>query len=732
MKKRRVTITLGALILVAGTLARAEDPVPFADANLKQAVIDALSLLTPPIMTTDPTPSDMSRLERLSAPSKGIVNLTGLEYATRLTFLELPGNQISEITALSQVPSLTHVRLSDNQVSDIAPLSNRPYLRELDLSRNRVANISLLSTLPQMQDLTLPGNGIQDIRVLSDLTNLRKLNLNNNHLDSIAPLSGLTTLTNLSLVSTGIGDIGPLTNLTNLTSLDLSTAPDFGWPNMISDIGPLQDCTRLLNLQLLGLQISNIEALTRMTMLTTLRLSHNLIENIQPLSQVGALQKLNLDYNKIIDISALDRLANLTELTLHHNQISDISPALGFLTGKTTLNLQGNRIANLSPLAQLTTLQSLDLNTNLITDISALSGLTNLKWLHLHDNQIADLGPLSDLTALGNLWLQNNDIRDVSIISNLSNLTNLRLGGNHITDISALTELTHLTQLYLFNNKELSWDAYCVAIPAIRNNNPGIALYYDPNPYDCSRRAEPTPTGDDVPVTPTDSTTGGTPVTLTFEQVTTAGATTLTTMGTAPAPIPSGFEIGDPATYYEIATTASYSGLIDVSISYANVAFEGDPEALRLYHYEGGAWVDCTTVVYPDQQIVCGAVTSLSPFAILRDTVPPTVEHITATPNVLWSPNHKMVEVAVTVDATDNSGKTPTCRIVDVSDTESTEADPAWEITGPLTVRLLAERSGSGGDRVYTIHVQCADGAGNVATATLDVTVPHDQGKKKK
>jgi hypothetical protein len=103
---------------------------------------------------------------------------------------------------------------------------------------------------------------------------------------------------------------------------------------------------------------------------------------------------------------------------------------------------------------------------------------------------------------------------------------------------------------------------------------------------------------------------------LTFAEVTASGETSLTTSDSAPEP-PAGFQLGDPATYYEITTTASYAGLIDVCISYAGVSFSGPPEALRLMHYENDQWVDCTTVVDTQNQTVCGAVTSLSPFAIM-------------------------------------------------------------------------------------------------------------------
>ncbi|MBI4660133.1 MAG: HYR domain-containing protein [Verrucomicrobia bacterium] len=55
------------------------------------------------------------------------------------------------------------------------------------------------------------------------------------------------------------------------------------------------------------------------------------------------------------------------------------------------------------------------------------------------------------------------------------------------------------------------------------------------------------------------------------------------------------------------------------------------------------------------------------------------------------------------------------------------DEDADWQITGRLTLKLRAERSGEGGGRVYTITVEGRDLAGNRVTKDVTVTVPHDQ-----
>ena len=115
------------------------------------------------------------------------------------------------------------------------------------------------------------------------------------------------------------------------------------------------------------------------------------------------------------------------------------------------------------------------------------------------------------------------------------------------------------------------------------------------------------------------------------------------------------------------------------------------------------------------------------------DTTPPKINSVTATPDTLWPPNHKMVPVTVTVDVSDICDATPTCKIVSVASNEPVDDSgdgstaPDWKIVGDLAVELRAERSGSRTGRVYTITVRCTDDSGNSSERSVTVTVAHDQ-----
>jgi len=113
----------------------------------------------------------------------------------------------------------------------------------------------------------------------------------------------------------------------------------------------------------------------------------------------------------------------------------------------------------------------------------------------------------------------------------------------------------------------------------------------------------------------------------------------------------------------------------------------------------------------------------------VTDAIPPTIASLTAAPNVLWTPNHKMVPVTLSASASDTCSAAPACRIVAVASNEPV-SDPAgdWTITGALTLDLRAERLGTGSGRVYLISVACTDASGNASTGTVAVNVPKSQG----
>jgi|GEM_PF-3235078 len=214
----KITVLLIVGLAVTANTVWAEDPVYFADENLKAAVEEALGI-------TDPTPSDMLGLTYLDARQRDIVDLTGLEHATNLTFLDLHNNQISDLSELSEMSMLTTLLLHRNQISDLWPLANLTNLTSITLQHNQITDTSPLLALTGLKFLDLHNNQISNLSGLSGMSMLTTQLLHRNQISDLWPLANLTNLTSITLQHNHISDISPLSVMNGLTSLYLYNNP---------------------------------------------------------------------------------------------------------------------------------------------------------------------------------------------------------------------------------------------------------------------------------------------------------------------------------------------------------------------------------------------------------------------------------------------------------------------------------------------------------------------------
>jgi hypothetical protein len=124
---------------------------------------------------------------------------------------------------------------------------------------------------------------------------------------------------------------------------------------------------------------------------------------------------------------------------------------------------------------------------------------------------------------------------------------------------------------------------------------------------------------------------------LTFSEVTADGNTIVVTSAGGPPP-PTGFKVvglSAQPVYYDINTTATFSGPVTVCIKYDETQVHGTESKLKLTHHDGTGFVDVTTSLDVANNVICGTTTALSPFAIMEpESAPSAVGGIAELPEV--------------------------------------------------------------------------------------------------
>jgi len=104
-------------------------------------------------------------------------------------------------------------------------------------------------------------------------------------------------------------------------------------------------------------------------------------------------------------------------------------------------------------------------------------------------------------------------------------------------------------------------------------------------------------------------------VSVTFSEVTGAGDTTMTVSTTNPGGGLASFRF--LGTWYDIDSTATYDGPVTVCITYDDSGISAGRERnLKIFHWDGTDWVDVTSSLDTDNNIICGTVSSLSWFGV--------------------------------------------------------------------------------------------------------------------
>ena len=165
------------------------------------------------------------------------------------------------------------------------------------------------------------------------------------------------------------------------------------------------------------------------------------IRDLTGLELAANLEVLGLGGNRVADLSPLADLQRLRRIDLWSNGVSDLRPLTG-LTALRDLRVAYNPVSDLAPLAELPELRRLAIGggpNNLSDPSPLLATLTNLYYLYAVDLDISDLSSLSPLTELEWLHLPDNPIVDLSPLRQLPKLRGVDVSGTQVDDLSPLS-----------------------------------------------------------------------------------------------------------------------------------------------------------------------------------------------------------------------------------------------------------------------------------------------------
>ncbi|MEW6752731.1 MAG: leucine-rich repeat domain-containing protein [Candidatus Latescibacterota bacterium] len=140
---------------------------------------------------------------------------------------------------------------------------------------------------------------------------------------------------------------------------------------------------------------------------------------------------------------------------------------------------------DLEDLAQLTELVAPDRG---IQSLRGIEQLVGLEVLELSGNQVTDLAPLAALTRLRMVGLEHNQVRDLGPLSQLHHVEVLILNRNQVTDLGPLLGMASLASVEVLGNP-LGRPALTGVIPALQER--GVQVLYEAEPPDGAGGLEP-------------------------------------------------------------------------------------------------------------------------------------------------------------------------------------------------------------------------------------------------
>ncbi|EPD1578729.1 LapB repeat-containing protein [Listeria monocytogenes] len=426
-------------------------------------------------ITQEVSQTDLNKITSLTATSKGIVDLTGIDLLSKLTSLSISGNQITDISALNGLVNLSNLNVSNNKITsfNLNANSNLPMLSAVDIRSNNLKNINVQDqpklwtfkcdtgssseltevTLKNLPTLIVAGNGssaYQNDIVFSSTPGLSKVILEN--LPSISSSVRLDRCAIEELV---------INNLPKVSMVNISN-------NKITTLEGLENLSAVNTLYVSENLVTEIESMHAFPKLQKLELGWNALTNVV-MDQVTAekfplLRTMNVRGNNLIKINIQDQpklwtfecdtgsSSELTEVTLKNLPIL-------IAVGNGSSAYQDDIVFSSTPGLSKVILENLPSTSSEVKldhcaiEELVINNLPKASVVIISYNKITTLEGLENLSAVSKIDAYENLVTEIENLHAFPKLQTLTVDNNHISVLptSLKTENPVLTTLSAMN-----------------------------------------------------------------------------------------------------------------------------------------------------------------------------------------------------------------------------------------------------------------------------------------
>lgn len=282
-----------------------------------------------------------------------------------IKILKTSPEAISYINTIKGKEKLTVAITADCSQKDFEAVCKLEWIESLQIgssypNKTLVVDIKPIESLKKLKRLAIfskvntAGNKPLDATVISKLVLLERLTIVGNDVINTKKLSGLINLEKLNLSTSGLNEIGFLSALTKLTSLSLTGTNTFTNVSFFSNLKSLEKLEIEKNKAITDQNLKSIEALANLVEVSFIGCSS--VKTLDFLANNIKMEEVYADESGLINITGLSNMADLTKLSMIKTNVTSLDP-LKEKRKLTTLEMDGLKIADLSPLYNCVSLE---------------------------------------------------------------------------------------------------------------------------------------------------------------------------------------------------------------------------------------------------------------------------------------------------------------------------------------------------------------------------------------